>query len=128
MADVRREGRRPARNRDPNSLTFTIALDDARAQDPAVAGRKAAVLAKLLAVGFPIPDGFVVPAGADLPTTLADLPGGGSALERFAVRSSAAAEDRSDASFAGQYETLLDVTQAELEGAIGRVRASAGSN
>jgi rifampicin phosphotransferase len=109
-------------------LTITIALDDARAQDPAVAGRKAAVLAKLLAVGFPIPDGFVVPAGADLPTTLADLPGGGSALERFAVRSSAAAEDRSDASFAGQYETLLDVTQAELEGAIVRVRASAGSN
>ena len=95
-------------------MTVAIALEDVRAQDPAVAGRKAAVLAKLLAVGFPVPDGFVVPAGADLPATLADLPSGGSTLDRFAVRSSAAAEDQSDASFAGQYETLLDVTRTGI--------------
>ena len=107
-----------------DSLTFAISINDARAQDAAVAGRKAAVLAKLIAVGFPIPDGFVVPAGADLPATLADLPSGGSALERFAVRSSAAAEDRSDSSFAGQYETRLDVARAELAEAIRSVRAS----
>jgi rifampicin phosphotransferase len=128
MADARREGRRPARNREPNSLTPAIALDDARERDSAVTGGKAAVLARLLADGFPVPDGFVVPAGADVPATLADSPHGGSALERFAVRSSAVAEDRSDTSFAGQYETLLDVTQAELKDAIGRVRASGSSN
>jgi phosphohistidine swiveling domain-containing protein len=109
-------------------LTLAIALDDARAQDPAVTGHKAAVLARLHADGFPVPDGFVVPAGADPQATLADSPGGGSALERFAVRSSAVAEDQSDASFAGQYETLLDVTPAELENAIGRIRASGSSS
>jgi phosphoenolpyruvate synthase/pyruvate phosphate dikinase len=105
-----------------------ISLDDPRAQDSAAAGRKAAVLAQLLAAGFPIPDGFVVPAGADLPATLADLPGGGSALERFAVRSSAAAEDRSDFSFAGQYETRLGVARAELEKAIRCVGGSGKSD
>lgn len=110
--------------RGPISLTSAISLDDARAQDPAVAGRKAAVLAALLAAGFPVLDGFVVPAGADLSAMLADLPGGVPGLERFAVRSSAAAEDRADASFAGQYETLLDVTPAELEEAIRCVGAS----
>jgi rifampicin phosphotransferase len=112
----------------PDSLNSAISLSDARAQDPAVAGRKAAVLAKLLAAGFPVPDGFVVLAGADLPATFGDLLSSGSALVRFAVRSSAVAEDRSDSSFAGQYETRLDVTQAELEDAIGRVRASGDSN
>src|SRR5437867_7289950 len=107
-----------------DTLTSAISLEDARAQHPAVAGRKAAVLAKLLGAGFAVPDGFVVPVEAHLPATLADLPAGGSALQRFAVRSSAAAEDGADASFAGQYETLLDVTPANLEEAIGRVRAS----
>jgi len=58
-------------------LTSAISLDDARAQNAAVAGRKAAVLAELLAAGFPVPDGFVMPAGEDLPTMLADLPGCG---------------------------------------------------
>ena len=109
-------------------MSSAISLDDARAQDPTVAGRKAAVLAKLLAAGFPVPDGFVVPAGADFSTILADLAGGGSGPERFAVRSSAVAEDRADASYAGQYETLLDVAPAELEEAIRRVRASGTSD
>jgi hypothetical protein len=123
MADPRRKEPRLAGTCGADSLTLAISLNDARAQDAAVAGRKAAVLAKLLAVGFPVPNGFVVPAGADLPATLADLPGGVSALERFAVRSSAAAEDRSDSSFAGQYETRLDVSRAELEEAIRSVGA-----
>ncbi len=112
----------------PIAVTSAISLDDARAQDAAVAGGKGAVLAKLLAVGFPVPDGFVVPAGADLSPMLADLPSGGPGSQRFAVRSSAAAEDRADASFAGQYETLLDVVPAELEEAIRRVRASGAAD
>ena len=105
-------------------MTFAISINDVRAQDPAIAGRKAAVLAKLLAVGFPVPDGFVVTAGADLSATLADSPGAGPEPERFAVRSSAASEDQADASFAGQYETLLDVAAEDLVEAIRRVGAS----
>lgn len=112
----------------PISLTSAISLHDVRALEPAVAGRKAAVLAELLAAGFPVPDGFVVPAGADLSTRWPILPGGDPGPERFAVRSSAVAEDRADASFAGQYETLLDVAPAELEEAIRRVSASGASD
>jgi hypothetical protein len=69
------------------ALTSAFSLDDARAQDPAIAGRKAAVLAELRAAGFPVLDGFVVMAGADLsairadtqvrPYQLTDLPGDG---------------------------------------------------
>ena len=46
----------------------------------------------------------------------------------LAVRSSAAAEDLADASFAGQYETVLDVRGSEaLLRAIEKVRASAAN-
>jgi len=46
----------------------------------------------------------------------------------FAVRSSAVAEDLADASFAGQYETVLNVNRpAELREAIRHVRASVAS-
>ncbi|MEM7433809.1 MAG: PEP/pyruvate-binding domain-containing protein [Myxococcota bacterium] len=44
---------------------------------------------------------------------------------RFAVRSSAVAEDTSEASFAGQYQTLLGVKPEELDKAIVEVWASA---
>jgi pyruvate,water dikinase len=47
--------------------------------------------------------------------------------QRFAVRSSAAAEDLAGASFAGQYETVLDVRLDELPDAVRRVFDSAAS-
>jgi pyruvate,water dikinase len=47
--------------------------------------------------------------------------------QRFAVRSSAAAEDLAGASFAGQYETVLDVGLDELPDAVRRVVDSAAS-
>lgn len=90
-------------------------LDDPRAADPEVAGRKAATLARLRADGFAVPDGFVVPAHA-----CGDLGQAGvtSAVQdalaamgdtAVAVRSSAVAEDLDDASYAGIYETVLGV-------------------
>jgi rifampicin phosphotransferase len=45
--------------------------------------------------------------------------------ERFAVRSSGTAEDLEGASFAGQYETFLDVRIDDLPAAVGRVFDSA---
>jgi pyruvate,water dikinase len=45
--------------------------------------------------------------------------------QRFAVRSSGTAEDLEDASFAGQYETFLDVRIDDLPAAVGRVFDSA---
>ena len=73
-------------------------------------GGKARRLADLLAQGERIPDGFCVVGTGERATRLAveayralgaDVP--------VAVRSSASAEDGSDASFAGQFDTVLNV-------------------
>ena len=47
-----------------------------------------------------------------------------SEAERFAVRSAFDAEDSADYSFAGQFETLLNVPRSDLPAAIRRVRES----
>jgi pyruvate,water dikinase len=103
-------------------------LDQHEARVRSRAGGKAATLAALAARGFPVPAGFVVPVdtepGADqLAAALARLGG-----ERFAVRSSAQAEDRTDASYAGLYESYLDVAPADVPDAIGRCRTAAGAD
>jgi phosphohistidine swiveling domain-containing protein len=76
-------------------------------------GGKAARLGELARAGFPVPDGFVLPArlaGCEREATeavhaaLGTLSG-----SRLAVRSSGLAEDLEEASFAGQYETVLGV-------------------
>ena len=109
---------------------FTIPL--AECTDVSLVGGKAANLGRLIAAGFPVPDGFVVTTQAHLqarrslwvPDLTPDIPvdvaeeirvayremGGGI----VAVRSSATAEDMADTSMAGQYETFLNV-QGEPE-------------
>jgi pyruvate,water dikinase len=95
------------------------------AADASVCGQKAATLAALRAAGFPVPDGFVVAAGAHASVDLLASP-----LEQlgpgpWAVRSSGLAEDLDAASFAGQYESVLGVTTVEgTVDAIDHVRAS----
>ena len=89
----------------------TLPLD--AAGDALTCGHKAAALAALRRAGFPVPDGFVVPVHASI--SVRSLAG---ALERlgpgpWAVRSSGIAEDLDDASFAGQYESVLGVTTVE---------------
>jgi rifampicin phosphotransferase len=107
-----------------------VGLAEAVTLGRAVVGGKAAVLADLLAAGFAVPAGFVVPgaavAGAGLEERLAAAAGrlGG---DRFAVRSSAAAEDLPDASYAGLYETYLNVPVAGLAAAVRRCVAAADS-
>jgi rifampicin phosphotransferase len=109
-------------------LQRILSLDEEAARDPGIAGPKAATESRLRASGFPVPDGFVIPASVSLhsPTSHHAI---GRALEALggsvAVRSSALAEDRSDASFAGQYETILGVEGLEaVLDAVGRVRKS----
>lgn len=94
-------------------------------------GAKAANLARLASAGFPVPSGFVVMPAAEghrqeissrLLEAAAVLGG-----ERFAVRSSGTAEDLEDASFAGQYETFLDVPLEGLPEAVGWVFDSASA-
>lgn len=81
--------------------------------DEAVGG-KAEGLVRLLRYGFEVPQGFVIQGATEsaLPTDLEEQYrriGAG----KVAVRSSALGEDSGDASFAGQYETVLNVEGVE---------------
>jgi rifampicin phosphotransferase len=122
---------------EPEPLPPVVSLTEAAHLDPTQAqtmlGTKAASLAQLTGAGFPVPAGVVVTATAAadwdqaygrLHAVAAEL---GGPDQRFAVRSSAAAEDLAGASFAGQYETVLDVRLDELPDAVRRVFASAAS-
>ena len=89
-------------------------------------GGKAANLAELRRLGFPVPDGFVLFAepGPELERAIAQLGGG-----PMAVRSSGTAEDLAEASFAGQYESFLNVTGVEaVQEAVARCRESASNS
>jgi len=131
-----------------------LSLADISQHDAERAGVKAAHLGEMARTGFPVPNGFVLTTdafdrflmanalgpdispedmiAATLPAEVAeallaaanafgDLP--------LAVRSSGVAEDLPGASFAGQYETVLDVRGAEaLVAAVQRVFASAFSH
>jgi len=113
-----------------------VTLDDPACEARALAGNKAANLAALRRAGFEVPPGVVVPADAlgvadELPQTiqaaLRNVPerlGSGP----WAVRSSSTAEDSEQASFAGQFETVLGVNVDELAGAVLRVGQSGSSD
>jgi pyruvate,water dikinase len=137
MAD-RPQPQTPPRQIEPATRPPVLSLTEAAHLDPtqarALLGTKAASLAHLAGAGFPVPPGVVVTAAAaadwdqaqaQLRSAAAELDGGRG--QRFAVRSSAAAEDLADASFAGQYETILDVGLDELPQAVRRVVDSAAS-
>jgi len=81
-------------------------LDAIEDRDRARVGAKAFTLARLRRRGFPVPDGFVLPAEAPLSAAEAAYARLGGAV---AVRSSSTAEDTEEASFAGQYRTVLNV-------------------
>ncbi len=105
----------------------------------ALAGGKGGMLARLFQGGYPVPPGFVVfPAafeGEHLHQQAWDeIQAALSALRkhhegaRFAVRSSAVGEDSASTSYAGAFETVLDVqTDQEIKDAIATVFRSGQS-
>jgi len=126
----------PPRQGEPATLPPVLSLTEAAHLDPAqtqaLLGTKAASLARLTGAGFPVPPGVVVTAAAaDWDQAYARLRSAAAELggpdQRFAVRSSASAEDLAGASFAGQYETVLDVGLDELPQAVRQVVDSAAS-
>ena len=105
-------------------------LNDIGLADAPEVGGKAASLGALLADGARVPDGVVLPVGfgaappeargAALADAVAALGPG-----PFAVRSSGVAEDGAEHSFAGMYETVLDVALEDVPAAVDRCLASA---
>ena len=101
------------------------------------AGGKGGTLARLTQSGYRVPDGFVIlPAAFDgdklspegwrqVQAQLSHMRKAGNGDSSFAVRSSALSEDSAVASFAGEFETVLDVhTDAAIHDAIHTVRRS----
>ena len=106
-------------------MATLLFLDDIGDLESSSVGEKAASLARLKRLGFPVPDGFVLREDAEL-----EGPELAQALARLdgpvAVRSSSTAEDLAGASFAGQYATVLGVSGvSEVRRAVGACRASA---
>ena len=109
---------------------FVHQLSDVRMEDAAHVGGKAAGIGELHAAGARVPDGVVLATGISrltpderqvLLAAAAEKLGTGP----FAVRSSGVAEDGADRSFAGMFETVLDVPSEGLPAAADRVLASA---
>ena len=116
------------RNRVPAGI---VVLDDV--SQLADCGNKAFRLARMRAAGMPVPDGVVL-----TPDFLSRLSTATAATRhqeigwiwkrlgntKLAVRSSGSAEDGAHHSFAGVFESVIDVDRAGLEAAISRVQAS----
>ena len=111
-----------------SSAAGLLSLDDPAVRDATTTGNKAALLGALRQAGFNVPPGVVVPASdpraadeelrsrveAALPNAVTNRLGAGP----WAVRSSSTAEDTAHASFAGQFETSLNVDSKELVKAV----------
>jgi pyruvate,water dikinase len=146
---------RRADGRKVTAMTLTrtdlvLSLDDVGEADTARVGRKAATLGELRRAGLTVPDGMVLTADAlELTLEAAGLAGTtdpdqvraaplttevAAAIDTIAarwgdrplaVRSSGVAEDLAAASYAGQYETVLDVPADALASAVRRCWSSA---
>jgi pyruvate,water dikinase len=117
-----------------------ILFSELQPEQQILAGGKASTLAQLTQRGYPVPAGFVILPSAfegdelspsvwsQICEQLAVLRKNGENIS-FAVRSSALAEDSSEASFAGAFETRLNVSSdAEIQEAIHAIRASGTSD
>ena len=91
--------------------------------DAVKVGQKAATLSKLKRWGYPVPPGWVLPPGDDPQPLIEFLHP--SPQAPLVVRSSAIGEDSEQASAAGQYQTILNVTNKEaLQQAINQCQTS----
>ncbi|MFZ5643529.1 MAG: PEP/pyruvate-binding domain-containing protein [Bacillota bacterium] len=132
---------------------YVFPLHAPEAALPDLAGVKAANLSRLLAAGFPVPNGIVVTTAAftaHVSTVFTEPEQAGDAIEKkplpspvenalrhalaafgdvpLAVRSSGVSEDLAGASFAGQYETILGVRNDAAADAVRKCWASAFSH
>ena len=90
-------------------------------------GGKGAALAKLSALGFEVPAWFAIPPETSFTPSLLHENIRALGSGPYAVRSSGSSEDGTAHSFAGQFETHLDVAENQVFAKIAQVRASAES-
>jgi phosphohistidine swiveling domain-containing protein len=131
---------RPDENHDIDDRSSVKHFNELTSELYKAAGGKGSMLAKMFQAGYPIPEGFIV-----LPTAFQN-----NELRRsvqniivdylqairkkhqfplFAVRSSALSEDSAQTSFAGEFETILNVqTDDEIFAAIDQVYRSTESD
>jgi pyruvate,water dikinase len=122
----------------PETTAYALPLTAPAATQTEIAGGKGAMLARLFQAGLPVPSGCILTAPAltfylgaqhepplqnpipiELQVALRDvLDALGSTPSGWAVRSSAVAEDSDTASFAGIYDSLLNVEETQLWDAI----------
>lgn len=110
-------------------MKYILNLKNISKKDTALAGGKGASLVKMIRAGFPVPPGFVVLARVSLPEAKNEILAEFKKLKTkyVAVRSSANVEDSLSASWAGQLETYLNVTEKNLLKSIEKCRASINS-
>jgi len=108
-------------------------IDLREASDVRLVGGKAAWLGKLLRASINAPTGFVITTGSEFPLNNATIE---IILAKFdelnakevAVRSSAANEDGAEQSFAGQFDTYLNVAREDLIEKINAVHNSTAND
>ena len=115
-------------------MKFAYCFDDINEESLGFAGGKGASLCKMYRGGIAVPNGFVIlstafennqlksEAHSDIVKCLEMFPDG-----TFAVRSSALSEDSAKTSFAGEFESVLNVARINVFSAIETVAASAKS-
>lgn len=115
-------------------MNFAYSFSDITKEALDFAGGKGSALCRMYNAGIAVPDGFVILATAfennelkaeahsDIVKCLEKLP-----ESTFAVRSSALSEDSAKTSFAGEFESVLNVARADIFSAIEKVAASVKS-
>ncbi len=121
----------------PPGYAGTVSLRDA--QDVPYIGNKAGRLAQMRSAGFAVPDGFVITdqllsrARTQVDGTLSMIDKDQKLINtafsrldvgKVAVRSTAVAEDGSEQSFAGVFDSVLNVKKEHLLDAVAQVRGS----
>jgi pyruvate,water dikinase len=106
-------------------------LDDIDETDRSQVGGKAATLGALRRIGLPVPDGYVLTAGPSATLSGSEIAQVVAAARRLggtvAVRSTAVAEDGPELSYAGQFDSVLDIDgETALITAIESCLAAAG--
>lgn len=108
-------------------VPFPMPFLDPETAENAMMGGKGAALARLARMGFEVPPWFGIAPGVEwseeeMRAALARIGAG-----VYAVRSSGAAEDGAGHSFAGQFNSFLEVPAADVEAKVAAVRASAAA-